>query len=146
MNSNQNAYTVTEEILEAFGIEAPSSQIDIDGMAEDMCTADEVSQIRMIGIYLYQALCGDKRCYDVYNLSMFLLTLLPLPEDVPENFRKQRIEFLNKFSVRQIRLILFAVMKMTENKLPDSEVLEFINYWTIRYCDLPRQTTSSPNV
>ena len=65
-------YDIVQEILEAFKIETLPREIDIDGMAEDMCTADDATQIRMIGIFLYFAVYGDERCSDIGNLSMFL--------------------------------------------------------------------------
>ena len=129
-------YDIVQEILEAFKIETLPREIDIDGMAEDMCTADDATQIRMIGIFLYFAVYGDERCSDIGNLSMFCLTLLPLPEDISEYSRQQRMVFLNNFSRQQIRLILFVIMKLAENKILDSETEEFINFWTIRYLDV----------
>ena len=86
-------YDIVQEILEAFKIETLPREIDIDGMAEDMCTADDATQIRMIGIFLYFAVYGDERCSDIGNLSMFCLTLLPLPEDISEYSRQQRMVF-----------------------------------------------------
>ncbi len=38
-------YDIVQEILEAFKIETLPREIDIDGMAEDMCTADAATQI-----------------------------------------------------------------------------------------------------
>ena len=141
MKSKQKTYLLSQEILDAFGIGVPSDEIDIDGLAEDMCTADDASQIRMTGIYLYRAMCGDRRCSDSYNLSMFLLTLLPLPDHAAEYFRRQRLDFLNRFSVKQIRLMLFAVMKLSENGSMDPEGTEFIHFWTIRYLALTQEHT-----
>ena len=128
-------YDIVQEILEAFKIETLPREIDIDGMAEDMCTADDATQIRMIGIFLYRALCDDKKCFDSYNLSMFLLTLLPLPDNTAEHYKQQRLDFLNNFSVQQIRLMLFVIMKLSEKEI-FTEVTEFINFWTIRYLEI----------
>ena len=128
-------YDIVQEILEAFKIETLPREIDIDGMAEDMCTADDASQYRMTGIYLYRALCDDKKCFDSYNLSMFLLTLLPLPDNTAEHCKQQRLDFLNNFSVQQIRLMLFVIMKLSEKEI-FTEVTEFINFWTIRYLEI----------
>ena len=126
VNVKQKEYIVFQEIMEAFGIDVPSNEIDIDGMVEDMCTADGASQIRMIGIYLYRAMCEDKRCSDSYNLSMFLLTLLPLPDNTAEYYKQQRLDYFNNFSVQQIRLMLFVIMNgiWEEEKL--ALLLEFI--------------------
>ena len=44
--------------------------------------------------------------------------------------------FFNNFSRQQIRLMLFVIMKLAENKILDSETEEFINFWTIRYLDV----------
>jgi hypothetical protein len=131
----QKEYIIFQEIIEAFGIDVPLSEIDIDGMVEDMCTADDASQYRMTGIYLYRALCDDKKCFDSYNLSMFLLTLLPLPNNTAEHYKQQRLDFLNNFSVQQIRLMLFVIMKLSEKEI-FTEVTEFINFWTIRYLEI----------
>ena len=60
--------------MEAFKIETLPREIDIDCMAEDMCTADNATQIRMIGIFLYFAVYGDERCSDIGNLSMYILS------------------------------------------------------------------------
>ena len=77
----------------------------------------------------------DKKCFDSYNLSMFLLTLLPLPDNTAEHYKQQRLDFLNNFSVQQIRLMLFVIMKLSEKEI-FTEVTEFINFWTIRYLEI----------
>ena len=136
MKVKQKTDIVSQEIVDAFGIEVPPNDIDIGGIAEDMCTADDASQLRMTGIYLYRALYDDKRCSDGYNLSMFLLTLLPLSDSTAEYYRQQRLDFLNSFSVQQIRLMLFVIMKLSENKIFGAELTEFINFWTIRYLEI----------
>ena len=136
MKVKQKTDIVSQEIVDAFGIEVPPNDIDIDGIAEDMCTADDASQLRMTGIYLYRALYDDKRCSDGYNLSMFLLTLLPLSDSTAEYYRQQRLDFLNSFSAQQIRLMLFVIMKLSENKTLNSEVTEFITFWTSRYLEI----------
>ena len=64
------------------------------------------------------------------------LAVLPLPEDISEYSRQQRMVFLNNFSRQQIRLMLFVIMKLAENKILDSETEEFINFWTIRYLEI----------
>ena len=136
MKVKQKTDIVSQEIVDAFGIEVPPNDIDIDGIAEDMCTADYASQLRMTGIYFYRALYDDKRCSDGYNLSMFLLTLLPLSDSTAEYYRQQRLDFLNSFSVQQIRLMLFVIMKLSENKIFGAELTEFIKFWTIRYLEI----------
>ena len=66
---------------------------------------------------------------------MFLLTLLQLPDNTAEHYKQQRLDFLNNFSVQQIRLMLFVIMKLSEKEI-FTEVTEFINFWTIRYLEI----------
>ena len=55
-------YNIKDELLHVFKIRTVPHNLDIDGMIEDMCMADDESHIRMIGLFLYRCLLHDKRC------------------------------------------------------------------------------------
>lgn len=70
-------YNIKDELLHVFKIRTVPHNLDIDGMIEDMCMADDESHIRMIGLFLYRCLLHDKRCSDSFNIYWFTQIMLP---------------------------------------------------------------------
>ena len=141
MKFKQKYYEITEDILSAFEINPPLNNIDINGMIEDMCTADDTTQMRMVGYFLYKCIQHETACLDFHNLSWFAMSLSPLSKDVPECYRIQRLQFLYKFSSRQIRLIIFVFMTINKDVIFDSAMVDFIHFWIERYIELCVQET-----
>ncbi|MBO4531615.1 MAG: hypothetical protein J5767_13365 [Paludibacteraceae bacterium] len=129
-------YNIKDELLHVFKIRTVPHNLDIDGMIEDMCMADDESHIRMIGLFLYRCLLHDKRCSDSFNIYWFTQIMLPFPENVSAYYRKQKLLFFQKISASQIRLMLFIVMTINKDEAKSDEVRDFFSYWTSRYNEL----------
>jgi len=138
MNSKIRIYAIEKEILQAFNIAVPSDNIDVDAMVEDMCTATDADQIRMVGIFLYKCVCGEEKCYDPFNLAWFARSLSPFEEDInmSEYFRQNRIRFLQKITRQQLRLMLFVFMMANNDNIEEPESKIFITFGTNRYIEL----------
>lgn len=138
MKNKQIHYDIAREILDAFKIERPSSDIDIKGMVEDFPLFKDDDAIKRVGYFLFCCNSRDKRCFDPLVLADFARFLTPWSTDttISDHYRCEKIDFLHKFTTKQIRLMLFIFMNANDDTVYDDEMKDFLIFWTNRYVEL----------
>ena len=138
MKTKQIHYDIAGEILDAFEIEQPQSDIDIEGMVEDFPLFKDEDAIKRVGVFLFCCVSADKRCFDPLILADFARSLTPFSPDttISDHYRRERIGFLHKFNAKQIRLLLFVFMNANSDMISDDEMKDFLLFWTNRYVEL----------
>ncbi len=112
MKKSTSKYQIEKDILSAFNLSKTpiATDYNVDKMIEDMCVANDDTQLHIIGIFLLLCLQGEEKSIEPFNLSWFAYSLLPLPNSASSHFQQERVLFLESFNKSQIRLILFIFM------------------------------------